>query len=85
MKRFVINRHGRIVLPFNFFPERDFSVFETLEQFDAVIKREFEEKARREADIVNRLDTGAYQSRYLTPGRQAVRSGRQRGDRGGRL
>jgi 3-oxoacyl-[acyl-carrier-protein] synthase III len=64
MKRFVINRHGRIVLPFNFFPERDFSVFETLEQFDAVIKREFEEKARREADIVNRLDTGAYQSRY---------------------
>jgi hypothetical protein len=64
MKRFVINRHGRIVLPFNFFPERDFSVFETLEQFDAVIKREFEEKARREADIVSRLDTGAYQSRY---------------------
>jgi hypothetical protein len=64
MKRFVINRHGRIVLPFNFFPERDFSVFETLEQFDAVMKRDFEEKARREADIVSRLDTGAYRSRY---------------------
>jgi hypothetical protein len=29
-----------------------------------VIKREFEEKARREADIISRLDTGAYQSRY---------------------
>ena len=31
MKQFVINKHGRIVLPFNFFPEMDFSVIETLE------------------------------------------------------
>jgi len=42
MKRFVVNRHGRIVLPFNFFPKRDFSVFATLEQLDAVIKRDFD-------------------------------------------
>ena len=64
MKRFVINRHGRIVLPCNFFPERDFSVFATLEQFDAMIKRDFEEKARQETEIVSRIDTGVYRSRY---------------------
>src|SRR5262249_54613457 len=64
MKHFVINRHGRIVLPFNFFPERDFSVFATLEQFDAVIKRDFDEKARQATEIVSRVDTGAYRSRY---------------------
>src|SRR5215510_15501106 len=64
MKRFVINRHGRIVLPCNFFPGRDFSVFATLEQFDAMIKRDFEEKARQEIEIVSRIDTGAYRSRY---------------------
>ena len=45
MKPFVINRYGRIVFPFNFFPELDFSVFHTLDQFAAVIKRDFEEKA----------------------------------------
>ncbi len=64
MKPFVINRHGRIVFPFNFFPELDFSVFETLEQFAAVIKRDFEEKAPTETDIVARVQAGKYQSRY---------------------
>ena len=64
MKRFVINRHGRIVLPFNFFPERDFSAFATLEQFDALIKRDFDEKALQETEIARRVDAGAYRSRY---------------------
>ncbi len=64
MKPFVINRNGRIVFPFNFFPELDFSVFETLEQFEAVIKRDFEEKAPTEADIVARMQAGDYRSRY---------------------
>ena len=36
MKPFVINRYGRIVFPFNFFPELDFSAFQTLEQFAAL-------------------------------------------------
>ena len=53
MKPSSINRYGRIVFPFNFFPELDFSVFETLEQFAAVIKRDFEEKAPTETDIVS--------------------------------
>ena len=53
MKPFVVNRYGRIVFPYNFIPELDFSVFETLEQFAAVIRRDFEDKAPTEADIVD--------------------------------
>src|SRR5260370_2703846 len=64
MKPFVINRYGRIVFPFNFFPELDFSVFQTLDQFAAVIKRDFEEKAPTEADIAARVESRAYKGRY---------------------
>jgi 3-oxoacyl-[acyl-carrier-protein] synthase III len=64
MKPFVINRYGRLVFPYNFFPALDFSIFETLEQFAAVIRRDFEEKAPTEADIVARLESGAYKGRY---------------------
>jgi 3-oxoacyl-[acyl-carrier-protein] synthase-3 len=64
MKPFVVNRYGRIVFPYNFFPALDFSVFETLEQFAAVIRRDFEEKAPSEVDIVARLESGAYKGRY---------------------
>jgi 3-oxoacyl-[acyl-carrier-protein] synthase III len=64
MKPFVVNRYGRIVFPFNFFPELDFSIFETLEQFAAVIKRDFEEKAPSETDIVAGVDAQAYLGRY---------------------
>ena len=52
MKPFVVNRYGRIVFPYNFFPALDFNVFETLEQFAAVIQRDFEDKAPSETDIV---------------------------------
>ncbi len=64
MKPFMINRYGRIVFPFNFFPELDFSVFQTMEQFAAVIKRDFEEKAATETDIVARLESRTYARRY---------------------
>src|SRR3989442_15882642 len=64
MKPFVINRYGRIVFPFNFFPALDSSVFETLDQFAAVIKRAFEEKAPTEVDIVAKVDAHAYNGRY---------------------
>src|SRR3989454_8752860 len=64
MKPFVVNRYGRIVFPFNFFPELDFSNFETLDQFAAVIKRDFEEKAPAETDIVARVDARDYAGRY---------------------
>ena len=36
----------------NFFPGLDVSVFETLDQFEAVIKRDFEEKAHTEVEII---------------------------------
>jgi len=45
MKPFVINRYGRLVFPANFLGDLDFSVLETLEQFAAVIGRDFEAKA----------------------------------------
>src|SRR5438046_5570801 len=64
MKPFVVNRYGRIVFPFNFFPALDFSIFETLDQFAAVIKRDFEEKAPTETDMVARADARAYNGRY---------------------
>jgi 3-oxoacyl-[acyl-carrier-protein] synthase III len=64
MKPFVVNRYGRIVFPYNFFPALDFSVFETLEQFAAVIRRDFEEKAPTEAEMVTRLEAGGYKGRY---------------------
>ena len=64
MKPFVVNRYGRIVFPFNFFPELDFSVFQSLDQFAAVIRRDFEEKAPTETDIVARVEGRGYASRY---------------------
>ena len=64
MKPFVINRYGRIVFPFNFVPTFDFSVFDSLEQFSAVIRRDFEDKAPAESDIVSRIVGGGYKTRY---------------------
>ena len=64
MKPFVVNRYGRMVFPSNFIPELDFSVFETLEQFAAVIKRDFEEKAPTETDIVARVEARHYKGRF---------------------
>ncbi|MGH7324956.1 MAG: ketoacyl-ACP synthase III, partial [Candidatus Rokuibacteriota bacterium] len=64
MKSFVLNRYGRLVFPFNFFPALDFWVFRTLEQFEAVIRRDFDEKAPTEREIVARVETRAYKGRY---------------------
>lgn len=64
MKRFIVNRHGRIVFPFNFLPDLDFSVFDTLEQFELVVTRDFDKKAPSEAEIKARLESDAYRSRY---------------------
>jgi 3-oxoacyl-[acyl-carrier-protein] synthase-3 len=64
LKPFVINRYGRMVFPCNFFPELDFSVFATLSQFNAVIRRDFGEKAPGEAEIVARVQAGEYKNRY---------------------
>ena len=64
MKPFVVNQHGRLVFPANFFGELDFSVLETLDQFAAVIGRDFEAKAPTGTDILARAESGAYPGRF---------------------
>ena len=64
MKPFVINRSGRLVFPANFFGELDFTVLDTLEQFTAVIERDFEAKAPTGTDILHRVESGSYPSRF---------------------
>ena len=64
MKPFIVNRHGSLVLPSNFLPEIDFSRLNTLEQFAAVVKRDFELKAPVGPDLIQRVESRTYQSRY---------------------
>ena len=64
LKPFVVNRHGRLVFPSNFFPELDFTCFETAEQFKAVIKRDLEDKAPMGNTVVERAEKGGYKTRY---------------------
>jgi len=64
MQSFVVNRHGRVVLPSNFFAELDFSVFDDLDQFARVVRRDFEEKAPTATEIVIRAKNGLYTNRY---------------------
>jgi 3-oxoacyl-[acyl-carrier-protein] synthase-3 len=64
VKPFIVNRHGSLVLPSNFFPEIDFSRLNTLEQFAAVVKRDFEQKAPVGPDLLQRVESRSYRSRY---------------------
>ncbi|MGO9909809.1 MAG: 3-oxoacyl-ACP synthase III family protein [Acidimicrobiales bacterium] len=64
MQPFVVNRHNRLVFPSNFVPELDLSVMHSLEQLDNVIRRDFEVKAPTGTDIWQRVEEGAYASRY---------------------
>jgi 3-oxoacyl-(acyl-carrier-protein) synthase III len=64
MKPFVVNRHGRLVFPSNFLPELDFTVIDSLEQLDAVVERDFEAKAPTGTDILERVESDAYATRY---------------------
>jgi 3-oxoacyl-(acyl-carrier-protein) synthase III len=64
MKDFVINRHNRLVFPSNAWPRLDFSVFDDLGQLSAAIGRDFEAKAPSATQIVNRIESGGYASRY---------------------
>jgi len=64
VKPFVVNRHGRLVFPANFFGEMDLSVLETLDQFTAVIGRDFEAKAPTGTDLLARVESGAYPGRF---------------------
>src|SRR3954471_12301042 len=62
---FVLNRHGRLVLPSSIMPQLDFSTMESLDQLDHVIRRDFESKAPSGTDILDKVRTGAYDTRYV--------------------
>ena len=64
MQSYEINKHGKIVFPSNCFPDLDFSTFESLEQLDAVVRRDFDSKAPTGTDILERIKTGDYQSKF---------------------
>ncbi len=64
MKPFVVNRHGCLVFPANFLGDLDFSVVESLDQFAAVIGRDFEAKAPTGTDILARVESGAYPGHF---------------------
>jgi 3-oxoacyl-[acyl-carrier-protein] synthase III len=64
MNAFALNRHGRLVLPSNIFPQLDFSAIETLEQLDSVIRRDFETKAPSGTEILDKIRIGGYETRY---------------------
>ena len=64
MQPFVLNRHGRLVFPSNFLPDLDFSVIGSESQLDGVIRRDFETKAPTGTDILHRIESGAYSSRF---------------------
>ena len=63
MRPFVVNGHGRLVFPSNFSADLDFSVLETLEQLEAVVKRDFEAKAPTGSEILARVESEGYGSR----------------------
>ena len=64
MKPFVLNSAGRIVFPSNFFPSLDFAVFDSPDQLNAVIHRDFDAKAPTGTDLRERAESGAYHGRY---------------------
>ena len=64
MKPFVINKHGKLVFPATVLGELDFTVLGSLDQFTAVIGRDFEAKAPTGTDIRARVDSGAYRDRF---------------------
>jgi 3-oxoacyl-[acyl-carrier-protein] synthase III len=64
VKPFVVNRHGSLVFPANFLGDLDFSVLDTLDQFTAVIGRDFEAKAPTGTDILVRVESEAYPRRF---------------------
>jgi 3-oxoacyl-[acyl-carrier-protein] synthase III len=63
LQSFVLNRHGALVLPSSSFAELDFSVIASLEQFEAIIRRDVESKAPSGTEILARAESGGYANR----------------------
>jgi len=64
VRPFEINSHGRIVFPSSYFPDLDLSDFRTLEQFEAAVRRDFDEKSPTGSDIAERVEAGKYGTRF---------------------
>ncbi|MGQ0624502.1 MAG: 3-oxoacyl-ACP synthase III family protein [Sporichthyaceae bacterium] len=64
MRPFVINRHGRMVFPSSYFPDMDLSLFAGLDQFEAAVRRDFDEKSPTGSDILERVESGKYDNRF---------------------
>ena len=65
MQPFVINSHGRMVFPSNFMPDLDFTVIDSLDQLEKVIRRDFDAKAPSGTEILRRVEAGDhYRSRF---------------------
>ena len=64
MESFIVNKHGRVVLPSNFDPALDFSVLRDLDQLSEVIRRDFETKAPTGTQILRRIEDNGYANRY---------------------
>jgi len=64
VKPFVVNRAGRVVFPSNFLPELDFTVIDSLDQLSSVIKRDFETKSPTGSDILERIESGSYRTKF---------------------
>jgi 3-oxoacyl-(acyl-carrier-protein) synthase III len=64
MQAFEVNKHGKIVFPSNCFPDLDFSTFDSLDQLDAVVRRDFDSKAPSGSHILEQIKTGAYQTKF---------------------
>ncbi len=63
MTSFVLNRHGSLVLPANLFAQLDFSVINSLAQFEMIVKRDMESKAPTGTGILESIEGGKYRSR----------------------
>ncbi|WP_066905833.1 3-oxoacyl-[acyl-carrier-protein] synthase III C-terminal domain-containing protein [Millisia brevis] len=64
MHSYELNANGNIVFPANCFPVLDFSAFNTLDELDAVIQRDFDAKAPSGNSILERITTGGYSSKF---------------------
>ena len=69
MQAYELNTHGKLVFPSNCFPDLDFSTFESLDQLDAVVRRDFDSKAPTGTDILEQIKTDftAEQANRLLP------------------
>ena len=55
---------ARSFFPSNCFPDLDFSTLDSLEQLDAVVRRDFDSKAPGGNDILEGIKSGTYQDKF---------------------